>query len=410
MGFVSLHFNKTSGNDAAMSAHIERTIHPKNADEHRTHLNRELIEFPEGVTNRTDAIQHRIETAGIKRKIGKNQVRAVRAILSGTHEDLEQIQKSGRLNEWCDENLDWLRKTFGAENLVSAVLHLDEKSPHIHATIVPIVSGERRKAKQAKPTEDKKTYRKKSPDSVRLCADDIMNRAKFIEYQDSYAEQMQRFGMQRGMKGSEANHITAQQYNRTLQLENEDLKEKNECLQEEKNEVYEKVRDLYDRKDEAEDKFLVMDGYVRKKSDELAIIETKLQKAKKDYEPYKVQEELNLIHELFPMMKEQLRIATFCRKIGLAIETIKSLLEGKSLTAKSFSFFSPEHNHKFTAEDVRLKIEKEPDNPNKLRLNINGMNILDWFRQKYQEFQMSIGINIKPRKEVEIHKSKGIKR
>jgi hypothetical protein len=56
------------------------------------------------------------------------------------------------------------------------------------------------------------------------------------------------------------------------------------------------------------------------------------------------------------------------------------------------------------AEDVRLKIEKEPDNPNKLRLNLNGMNILEWFGQKYQEIQKSIGINLKPKRVVE-HKN-----
>lgn len=43
MGYAVLHVEKTSGTDAAMSAHIERTIKPKNADESRTHLNRELI-------------------------------------------------------------------------------------------------------------------------------------------------------------------------------------------------------------------------------------------------------------------------------------------------------------------------------------------------------------------------------
>ena len=46
MGYAVLHMEKTSGTDAAMSAHIERTIKPKNADESRTHLNRELITFP----------------------------------------------------------------------------------------------------------------------------------------------------------------------------------------------------------------------------------------------------------------------------------------------------------------------------------------------------------------------------
>ena len=49
MGYAVLHMEKTSGTDAAMSAHIERTIKPKNADESRTHLNRELITFPDGL-------------------------------------------------------------------------------------------------------------------------------------------------------------------------------------------------------------------------------------------------------------------------------------------------------------------------------------------------------------------------
>ncbi len=58
MGYAVLHIEKTSGTDVAMSAHIERTIKPKNADENRTHLNRELIRFPNGVNNRIQAIQH----------------------------------------------------------------------------------------------------------------------------------------------------------------------------------------------------------------------------------------------------------------------------------------------------------------------------------------------------------------
>ena len=69
MGYAVLHLEKAKGADGAMSTHIERTVHPKNADRTRTHLNRELVRFPEGVRNRTQAIAHRIETAGIKRKV-----------------------------------------------------------------------------------------------------------------------------------------------------------------------------------------------------------------------------------------------------------------------------------------------------------------------------------------------------
>lgn len=135
-----------------MSTHIERTVHPKNADATRTHLNRELVQFPEGVKNRTQAIAHRIETAGIKRKVGTNQVKAIRVLLTGSNKDMKQMEADGRLDDWCNDNLKWLRETYGERNLVSAVLHMDEKTPHIHATIVPIVTGERRKAKKKNRT------------------------------------------------------------------------------------------------------------------------------------------------------------------------------------------------------------------------------------------------------------------
>ena len=39
---------------------------------------------------------------------------------------------------------------------------------------------------------------------------------------------------------------------------------------------------------------------------------------------------------------------------------------------------------------MRLKIEKEPDNPEKLRLNLNGESITNWFNRIFQEFQKTI--------------------
>lgn len=65
-----------------------------------------------------------------------------------------RIQADGKLDEWCNDNIDWLQETFGKENVVSAVLHMDEKTPHIHATVVPVASGERRKIKEEKKTDE----------------------------------------------------------------------------------------------------------------------------------------------------------------------------------------------------------------------------------------------------------------
>ena len=68
MGYAVLHMEKTSGTEAAMSAHIERTIKPKNAYEFNidgvSHVNwfkRKKDEFME-----TLGIPTRIQNRGIK--------------------------------------------------------------------------------------------------------------------------------------------------------------------------------------------------------------------------------------------------------------------------------------------------------------------------------------------------------
>ena len=103
MGFVVLHIQKPKGNDARTSAHIERTVNPANADQTRTHLNKKLIDYPDGVENRTQAIQYRIENASITRKIRDNQVRALQVMLSGTHEDMQRIQSAGKLKTYINQ-------------------------------------------------------------------------------------------------------------------------------------------------------------------------------------------------------------------------------------------------------------------------------------------------------------------
>ena len=197
-----------------------------------THLNRKLIEYPEGVKDRSAAIQRRLEEAGLTRKIGSNQVRAIRINVSATPEDMERIERAGRLDEWCADNLKYFADTFGKENIVAAHLHLDEKTPHMHVTLVPIVKGERKRKKREE--QAKKRYRKKPTDTVRLCADDIMSRLKLKAYQDSYAVAMKKYGLQRGVDGSEARHVSTQQYYRDIKRQTEELKTEVVELQERK--------------------------------------------------------------------------------------------------------------------------------------------------------------------------------
>lgn len=226
MGYVVLHLDKSSDNEVPMTAHIARTKMPPNAMPELTYLNEELVEFPEGVANRTEAINHRLEHAGLTRKIGTNQVRVIRVMLTGTQEDMQRIAQEGRLKAWCADNLEWLRQTFGAENVVSAVLHMDEATPHIHAAIVPIVTGERRKVRKEKTDEaGKRKYRTKSTARPRLCADDVMSRVKLKEYQDTYAAAMAKYGLQRGIDGSKARHLTTQEFYRNAIARQQNLQD-----------------------------------------------------------------------------------------------------------------------------------------------------------------------------------------
>lgn len=50
-----------------------------------------------------------------------------------------------------------------------------------------------------------------------------MSRANLIRYQDTYAEQMAAYGQQRGIKSSEAQHISTHEYYRSLIAQGEDL-------------------------------------------------------------------------------------------------------------------------------------------------------------------------------------------
>ena len=284
MGYVVLHIEKAAGTDAAMSGHVERRIAPANVITTLTYLNEELVEFPKGVTNRTEAIQHRLDNAGLERKIGKNQVRALRVMLSGSPEDMKRIRQAGQLDAWAKDSCGWLQKTFGKENVVSAVLHLDDKTSHIHATVVPITRGERRKAKlerEKNAQSGKRTYRTKK-DRPRLCADDVMARDKLKAYQTTYAEAMAKYGLKRGIKGSEAKHISTQQYYREVFVRKNEITEQIENLKEQRQTLTIDIAALQAQQRAAQTDCNAIDEQRRKKKEELAKAETELAQTRRE--------------------------------------------------------------------------------------------------------------------------------
>jgi len=75
---------------------------------------------------------------------------------------MEQIEKNGRLDEWCQDNVDWLRKTYGTDNVVSAVLHMDEETPIFMLPSSPLSWESVRSRRRSRPSR-RDTGRKPLP-------------------------------------------------------------------------------------------------------------------------------------------------------------------------------------------------------------------------------------------------------
>ena len=448
MGFVVLHMEKAHGSDSGTTAHIERFIIPKNADPTRTYLNRRLIDYPDGVKDRSAAIQQRLEEAGLTRKIGSNQVRAIRINVSGTHEDMKRIEEEGRLDEWCADNLKYFADTFGKENIVSAVLHMDEQTPHIHATLVPIVKGERKRKK--KEEQVKKRYRKKPTDTARLCADEIMTRAKLKSYQDTYAQAMSGYGLQRGIDGSEAKHITTRQYYRDLVQQTEQLRtdigqlrdrketareelrrakkeiqteklkgaattaaaniaesvgslfgsNKVKTLEKENTALHREVADHEETIEALQDRIQTMQA---DHSRQMAEVERKHRREIADKET-KHKEEISFLKTViaraaawFPYFREMLRIENLCRLIGFDERQTATLVKGKPLEYAG-ELYSEEHGRKFTTEKAGFQVVKDPTNGTRLVLAIDRKPIAEWFKEQFEKLKQNIRRPIQPQR------------
>jgi len=425
MAYAVLHLEKASGADTGMSMHIERTISPANADPLRTHLNKELIMFPEGVASRSQAIQHRIDNAGISRKISKTQVRAIRILLTGSPDKMKEIESAGRLEDWCNDNIEWLNRTYGKDNVVSAVLHLDESTPHLHATIVPITTGERRKAKQEQSTPKKK-YNKKSIGTVRLCADDIMTRLKLKEYQNSYSESMHKYGLERGIDGSEAKHISTSQYYRELlsqtdglqnnigsllhqqdQVTGELMKIKREIKTDKMKSVavnvatsaMEGIGSVFDssklKKQQREIDTLKAENTNLK--NEARQLNNRINTLKTEYKNTadKLREELRKIYDMVPSIRDLFIIEKLCRLAEFSEELTKKILAFKPVEFKG-KIYSSQHFCRFETEHSIAKIENDKSDPSRLRLFIDNLEIHDWFNKKDKEIDKNLGINYRP--------------
>lgn len=180
---------KNSGSATGKTQHNYREREVLNADKERQHLNQEYLNLSH--KNIWDIATERIEEAGVKRKIKPDAVRAVEMILTASADFFERDENGLALDirggEWLAKNMQFLQGRYG-KNLVALTLHQDEKTPHLHAIIVPL-------------TEDN-----------RLSAKEVFTPRTLRVLQTDYAKSMECFGLERGIEGSKAKHSDMKSY------------------------------------------------------------------------------------------------------------------------------------------------------------------------------------------------------
>ena len=166
-----------------------------------------------------DKIQNRIDEMNFTKAVRKDAVYMCGIIVSSDQEFFKNMADY-EVRDFFEESYKFLAKFVGKENIISAAVHLDEKTPHMHLMHVPI-------------TKDKK-----------LCAKEIYTPESLQKLQTDYVIHMQLKGhwIQRGVKkgqGSAKKH-----------LDTPEFKQQMEALKQVQVEIAEKTAELDNLKSE----------------------------------------------------------------------------------------------------------------------------------------------------------------
>lgn len=261
-----LHIEKRSMISSGLNRHITRqqyvtengitrleTWLPDNADPNKSGENLELI-TRERINDKgqkylltlQQIIDERLRTVGIKPRKGQNT--CLEIIFSGSPERMNSMPRQ-ELICWANDTVNWAKDQWGNNNVVYAVLHMEEKTPHIHMIVVPLVNGESRRTKAWKKEQENKSRlaNKYNIDhsKLRLCAGEVYTAKRLYEYHDSYAKVVgKKFGLERGvlaLPGSKKSHMSSIEYNRQLESE---TREKRQLITELTSDYNEKVEEL----------------------------------------------------------------------------------------------------------------------------------------------------------------------
>ena len=176
----------TMGEIAALGKHNERTRDTPNADPERRGENVRLVGSGDWVAD----AQARLNEATNPR-FRPDAIRGVEVFM-GVSPEFTDTATEADWRAWVERSMGWLTDTFrDPRNVVAAVWHRDELTPHIQALVVPL-----------------------REDNGRLSYEHYLGGSKYrlSELQTAYAEAVRDLGLERGVQGSQATHQDVQRW------------------------------------------------------------------------------------------------------------------------------------------------------------------------------------------------------
>lgn len=153
----------------------------KDIDWSRSSLNYDLC--PDLNRHFYGAVKRRIAELQLPRAVRKDAVVMSQVLVTSDRAFFDALSKE-QTERFFRDSYAFLSARFGADNVVSSIVHLDEKTPHMHFNFVPVTADGRLSAKQ------------------------LFTPASLRELQDAFIEQVgSKYGLERGNVGSDADHL-----------------------------------------------------------------------------------------------------------------------------------------------------------------------------------------------------------
>jgi hypothetical protein len=125
----------------------------------------------------------------------KDAVLTVEYVMTASPEWWTKASKDEQA-DFFNQAHQWLVKKYGADRIITATIHRDEKTPHLSAFVVPLTQDGRLSAK-----------------------DFIGNRTQMTADQTSFAKAVEHLGLERGIERSKSTHTSIKQHYAAIQKE-----------------------------------------------------------------------------------------------------------------------------------------------------------------------------------------------